>query len=376
VSTSAVEPVGPRTSAAARIESVSVEVVRRRYLISFDISSGATPELVSLLVRITAAGEEGVGETTPMTAYSGETLEGLRDVIEQWLVPAVVGRSVFDLAGLHLAMDGAIRGRPQAKAALDMALVDLQGRLLDVPATALLGGRTRERVDIAWVVGLGDVETTVREALARAEQGFRHIKVKGGVDPRRDLELVSELARSLPEGVEIGLDANEGYELPGAMAALRKMEAAGLALIEQPLPAWDLRGMARLAATLDLQVAADESLRSVHDAATLARLRACDVFNVKLLKVGGLYRARQIAGVAEAEGIPIKVGSMPELGVATLAAAHFAAATPMARVAADLVGPLMVETDVLAAPRLDLEHCPGHVTVPSGPGLGLTLTAP
>ena len=362
-------------TSAARIESVAVDMVRRRYVSPFGISSGDTPELISLLVRIEALGEAGVGETTPMTAYSGETPNGLREVIEQWLAPVVVGRSVFDLAGLHLSMDGAIRGRPLAKAALDMALVDLQGRLLQVPATALLGGRAREQIDIAWVVGLGDIEATVREAVARAAQGFRHIKVKGGTDLRRDEELVGELSRSLPPGTEIGLDANAGYELSSALPALRRMEARGLSLVEQPLPGWDLRGMARLAGTLDLLVVADESLRSLQDAVALARAGACDVFNVKLLKVGGLYRARQLAGVAEAEGIPIKVGSMPELGVGTLAAAHFAAATPSATVAADLVGPLMVEKDVLVSPRLDLETCPGAMRVPDLPGLGCTIAA-
>ncbi|HEX4214546.1 MAG TPA: enolase C-terminal domain-like protein [Candidatus Dormibacteraeota bacterium] len=369
-------PPADRTGAAigdASIESIGIEVVRRRYTVPFGISSGSTAELTSLLVTLSGAGETGVGETTPMTAYSGETLAGLREVIEDHLAPAVRGRQVFDLAGLHLAMDGAIRGRPLAKAALDIALLDLQGRLLGVPVTALLGGRVRERVDIAWVVGLDDVGATVREAAAMAERGFRHIKVKGGIDPRRDLELVTELVRALPAGVEVGLDANEGYDRAAALPALRRMEAAGLALVEQPLPAWDVRGMAELTAALDLLVAADEGLYTLQDAATLARERACDVFNIKVLKVGGLHRARQIAALAEAEGIAVKVGSMPELGMATLAAAHLAAATPGASIAADLVGPLMVESDILASPRLDLERCPGSVEVPRGPGLGATL---
>lgn len=359
--------------AAASIESIGIEVVRRRYAVPFGISSGSTPQLTSLLVTLAGGGEVGVGETTPMTAYSGETLAGLREVIEDHLAPAVRGRRVFDLAGLHLAMDAAIRGRPLAKAALDIALLDLQGRLLDVPVTALLGGRVRERVDIAWVVGLDDVGATVREAVAMAERGFRHIKVKGGVDARRDLELVTELVRSLPAGVEVGLDANEGYDRATALPVLRRMQAAGLALVEQPLPAWDVRGMAELTGALDVLVAADEGLYTLHDAAVLARERACDVFNIKVLKVGGLHRARQVAALAEAEGIAVKIGSMPELGVATIAAAHLAAAVPGATVAADLVGPLMVESDILASPRLDLEHCPGSVGVPAEPGLGLTL---
>lgn len=355
------------------IEAVSVEAVRRRYRVPFGISSGSTAEITSLLVRVASDGVTGIGETTPMTAYSGETSAGLEEVITRYLKPAVLGSPLFDLAGLHERMDQAIRSRPLAKAALDMALVDLQGRLLGVPATALLGGRVREKIPIAWVVGLDDVEATVDEAVERAAHGFRHIKVKGGVEIDRDVELVSLLGERLPRGVELGLDANEGYERPAALRALRRMERAGLSLVEQPLPGWDHRGMAEVAKALDLLVAADESLYSLHDAANLARLHACDVFNIKLLKVGGLHRARQVAAIAEAEGIAVKVGSMPELGVATLAAAQFAAATPGATVAADLVGPLMVESDILASPVLTLDACPGYVPVPCGPGLGLTL---
>lgn len=366
--------IAARGVAAPVIEAVTSEVVRRPYRVPFGISSGRTDDITSLLVRITSRGAAGIGETTPMTAYSGETLAGLEEVIADHLTPAVLGSGVFDLAGLHTRMDAAIRARPLAKAALDMALLDLQGKLLGVPCTALLGGRVRERVEIAWVVGLDDVEATVDEALDRAARGFRHIKVKGGIEIDRDLELVSRLGERLPPGVEIGLDANEGYGRPVALRALRRMERAGLSLVEQPLPAWDHRGMAELSAALDVLVAADESLYSLHDATDLARRRACDVFNIKLLKVGGLYRARQIAAIAEAEGIAIKVGSMPELGVATLAAAHFAAATPGATVAGDLVGPLMAQGDVIASPVFSLETCPGYVPVPRGPGLGFVLS--
>src|SRR5258708_2614475 len=155
-----------------RIETISVEVVRRRYKAAFDISSGSTPDLISLLVKIRAGGETGVGETTPMTAYSGETLGGLAEVINDHLARIVIGHSVFDLAGLHAAMDRAIRGRRLAKAAIDMGLFDLQGKLLDVPVTTLLGGRVREQVDMAWVIGMGTIAGVGTEAVDPASTGF------------------------------------------------------------------------------------------------------------------------------------------------------------------------------------------------------------
>jgi L-alanine-DL-glutamate epimerase-like enolase superfamily enzyme len=358
---------------AQTITAVSTTVVSRPYLTPFEISSGSTPTLESVLVRITAQDAVGIGETTAMTAYSGETTAGLIDAIQSILAPAVVGRPLFDLAGLHQHMDAAVRGRSLAKAAIDMAAIDAQGRALGVPAGVLLGGRVRETVDMAWVIGLAEIEPAVAEAVGKVAEGYRHIKVKGGHDPRRDIELVTELCRSLPAEAELAIDFNEAYDLGTALPMLQRMQRAGLVLAEQPVPGWDVAGLARLTQALDLRVMADESIQSVHDAMRLVRRGACDVFNIKLLKVGGFYRARQVAAIAEAAGIAVKVGTMPELGIATMAAAHFAAATPVATVPADLVGPLLVDGDIVdSAP---FTSRPGHAVLPDGPGLGVELVA-
>jgi L-Ala-D/L-Glu epimerase len=365
----AAKDVGKTASQA--VTQVSTTVVSRAYRTPFAISSGATPSLESVLVLLTAQDATGIGETTAMTAYSGETTAGIIDVIESVLTPAVLGHPLFDLAGLHKRMDEAVRGRSLAKAAIDMAAIDAQGRALGIPAGALLGGRVRDAVDMAWVIGLGEVEAIVAEAVAKAGEGYRHIKVKGGLDPRRDAELVEELCRALPAGVELAIDFNEAYDLGTALPTLQRMQRAGLALAEQPVPGWDVGGLARLTEALDLRVMADESLQSIHDAMRLARINACDVFNIKLLKVGGFYRARQVAAIAEAAGIAVKVGSMPELGLATMAAAHFAAATPVASVPADLIGPLLVDGDIIDPTPFATR--PGQVVLPDGPGLGVNV---
>jgi len=374
----AVAAVGDAEQMASRtITQVSATVVSRAYRTPFAISGGSTASLESVLVLLSAqdaagaGGPVGVGETTPMTAYTGETTAGLIDVIESVLAPAVLGHPLFDLAGLHERMDAAVRGRPVAKAAIDIAAVDAQGRALGVPAGALLGGRMRDAVDTAWVIGLGEIDAIVAEAVVKAGEGYRHIKVKGGLDPRGDVELVEELGRVLPAGVDLAIDFNAAYDVGTALPVLQRMQRAGLVLAEQPVPGWDIDGLARLTETLDLRVMADESVQSIHDAVRLASRGACDVFNIKLLKVGGFHRARQVAAIAEAAGIAVKVGSMPELGVATMAAAHFAAATPVASVPGDLVGPLLVDGDIIdPAP---FTSRPGKVLLPDGPGLGVEV---
>ncbi|TQK51891.1 o-succinylbenzoate synthase [Streptomyces sp. SLBN-118] len=357
-----------------KIASVHTRVVRAPYRRPFVISSGTSPELISLVVEVrTAEGESGFGEASPMTAYTGETLAGLQAALTEHAAPALVGRDPRDLAGAHAAMDAAIRGQHLAKAALDIALHDLAARAAGWPVHLLLGGCVRPRVPTTWVVGLGTVEEMAQEATAYAAKGFTHIKVKGGEDPDLDVGLVRSVRESVPDSVELCLDANEGYDPGTAARTVARLADAGLDLVEQPLPRWDLTGMAALRGGGGVRVMADESMQSPHDALEIVRRGAADVLNIKILKVGGLHRARQVAAVAESAGLAVKIGTMPELGVASLAAAHLAAALPHATVPADLVGPLLVESEPLARSAFAGAVDTGWVEVPVGPGLGHDL---
>lgn len=357
-----------------KIASVHTRVVRAPYRRPFVISSGTSPELISLVVEVrTEEGESGFGEASPMTAYTGETLAGLESALTEHAAPALIGRDPRDLAGAHAAMDAAIRGQHLAKAALDIALHDLAARAAGWPVHLLLGGCVRPRVPTTWVVGLGTVEEMVAEATGYAAKGFTHIKVKGGEDPDLDVRLVTAVREAVPDAVELSLDANEGYDPGTAGRTVARLADAGLDLVEQPLPRWDLRGLAALRSSGGVRVMADESMQSLHDAMEIVRRDAADVLNIKILKVGGLYRARQIAGLAESAGLSVKLGTMPELGVATLAAAHLAAALPHATVPADLVGPLLVDAEPLAPKAFAGVGDTGWVDVPAGPGLGHDL---
>ncbi|GAA4896777.1 dipeptide epimerase [Streptomyces coeruleoprunus] len=358
-----------------KIASFHTRVVRARYRRPFAISSGTSPELVSLVVEVrTDDGLSGFGEASPMTAYTGETLAGLSAAVTEHVGPALIGRDPRDLAGAHTAMDAAIRGQHLAKAALDLALHDLAGRAAGWPLHLLLGGRVTGRVPTTWVVGLGTLEETAEEAARYAELGFPHIKLKGGEDPARDVALVTAVRKAVPESVELSLDANEGYAPGEAARTVGRLADAGLDLVEQPLPRWDLDGLAALRGRGGVRVMADESLQSLHDALEIVRRGAADVLNIKILKVGGLHRARQVAALAEAAGLTVKIGTMPELGVATLAAAHLSAALPHATVPPDLVGPLLVDAEPLAPAAFAATARSGHVDLPGAPGLGHALT--
>ncbi|MFE7130166.1 mandelate racemase/muconate lactonizing enzyme family protein [Streptomyces sp. NPDC057638] len=354
-----------------KIAEIQTRVIRAPYRRPFVISSGTSPELVSLLVEVrTTDGATGHGEASPMTAYTGETLAGLAAAVTDHVAPALIGRDPRDLAGAHTAMDRAIRGQRLAKAALDIALHDLAARAAGWPLHLLLGGAVRDPVETAWVVGLGTLDEMAAEAAEYAARGFTHVKVKGGDDPEADIRLVRLVRDAIPSTTELSLDANEGYSPATAAHTVTRLADAGLDLIEQPLPRWDLDGMASLRRAGAVRVMADESLHSLQDALEIVRRGAADVLNIKLLKVGGLYPARQVAAVAAAAGLPVKLGTMPELGVATLAAAHLAAALPGATVAPDLVGPLLVAAEPLAPKAFAGAAESGRVTLPGVAGLG------
>jgi L-Ala-D/L-Glu epimerase len=379
----AADPEGSRGTAGQHadgipttIVEVSHRVISVPYRRPFAISSGeASPQLTTIVVTLrTDGGVTGHGEAAPMTAYTGELLAGVQAALDV-LGDAVTGLEVTDLGRAHQVMDATLRGNRLAKAAIDVAMHDAAARSLGAPVCSLLGGAVRDRIPLAWVIGLEEIHAVVREAVTQAEAGFEHIKVKGGEAPDRDVQLVKELRAALPEHVELSLDANEAYDLPSAGRALRHMDDLGLDLIEQPLPRWDIAGMARLTEGLQMAVMADESVLSPPDALRVAEAGAADVINLKLLKLGGLRTALDVAAIAGAAGLKVKVGSMPELSVATMAAAHLAAVVPHATVPADLVGPLMVDTDPLLAgdqpPGSD-----GQLPVPTGPGLGPLLDEP
>lgn len=365
--TTATEVAAP---APARIAEIRTRTASADYIRPFAISSGVSHTLTSVVVEVrTEDGTVGFGESSPMTAYSGETEAGVTAAIRDHLAPAVIGTDPMAFAAAHVRMDAALRGQRIAKAGIDIALHDLAGRLTGLPAHRFLGGAVRTEVPSTWVVGLASVEESVAEAVERATAGFSHIKVKGGSDPDRDLTLVRAVRTALPDHVELSMDANEGYDLPTAQRVLPRMADAGLAIVEQPLPHWDLAGAARLRERLELRVMADESVQSLHQAHQVAAAGAADIINIKILKVGGLHRALQVAAIAEAAGLAVKIGSMPELGVATLAALHLSAALPHAGVPPDLVGPLLVRAEPLA-PEAFTAAGGGSLAVPTGPGLG------
>ena len=356
------------------IVDIHYQEVERALKGHFDIAGGQSTSIHAILVKIhTDDGIIGIGEAVPMPAYSGQTIGDVIDALNGCLIPALLDAPIESIEGLHQRMNAAIKEQPMAKAALDIAYHDVIGKMQGVPVYQLLGGAYRKMVPLSWAIGLGSPETIIHEAQEAISRGFRTIKIKIGLDAERDLEVLARLRESIGPDIQLRVDANEGYDYVTARSTLQKMQAYTLQLIEQPLPRWDVRGIRDLRSRLDTPILADESLFTIQDAMMLVQENAADLFNIKLMKLGGLRPALKFAAIAEAAGIPCMVGSMPELGVATMAGVHFAKAIPGVSYPCELIGPLMAKLGIVAGDLFSLQNEEIVAIASSLPGLGLDL---
>lgn len=362
----------------SKVTGVKVKVVevplKKQWQISLYKASVRRHAVVELS---TEAGAVGYGEASPSPAFMGEGADSVATVIETYLAPAITGLDVFDLEKLHLAMNGAIAGNEAAKSAVDIAAHDALGKLVGEPLYKLLGGDTKDgRVPLSWVVGMQGDEDAVEEAQKYVAMGFRTIKLKIGKDPGRDVNIVQKVSEAVGDGVAIRLDANQGYDVGTAVKVIREIEdTVRIESVEQPVPRWNIEGLKVIRSKIRTPVMVDEAIFGPQDALKVIAAGACDIVNIKIGKVGGIWPAKKVAAIAEAAGIPCTVGSNLELSIGSAAALHFATSTPAVKLPSDLlIGPFLHDQDITAR-SLKESFVDGYGLVPQTPGLGVIPVA-
>ena len=338
------------------------------------LSFGTISAANYLIVRLrTDDGLEGLGEAVTLggPTWNEESVDLAEVVAERYLAPELIGLDPFGIEQVHAVMDRRVKGNRFAKAAVEMACYDLVGKALGRPLYDLLGGPYRDRIPLSWSLAIGDVAAEVAEAERLIERGHGIFKIKvGELAPSEDVARVQQLAAALGGRARLRVDANQGWDEAASLSAIPALEAAGIELLEQPVPRWNVAALARLAARFDLPIMADESVCTPHDALDLIRLAAADVFALKLAKAGGIKPSKAVAAIAAAAGLPCYVGCMIETGIGTAAYAHFAASTPAVTLGCELFGPLLLVEDIVAEP---IRYEAGQIVVPDGPGLGVRL---
>jgi L-alanine-DL-glutamate epimerase-like enolase superfamily enzyme len=330
-----------------------------------------------VIVRIdTDDGAYGIGESVTDIGFFGEPLEEVKSAIDVHLGPRLVGANPFDIEKAMHSLD--FRGNSCARAGIDLALHDLAGRVLGVPVSVLLGGTVRSRVPVAVEIAGGPPEGMASYARRCMDRGIRAFKAKIGGIPEQDVERIAAMREAVGPGVSIRADANQGFSVKEAIRFCHLSEAQGLGvdLLEQPVQAWNLDGMAHVRASVDTLIEADESAYSIHDVMNIIRRDAADVINIKIDKAGGLHSAKKIAALAEAAGLKTVLGTAFGLGPEIAAKLHLAASTVGVTDAVEFTE-ILLHDNILSGPvgkslslPLDEDGC---FAVPEGPGLGVEI---
>jgi muconate cycloisomerase len=361
-----------RDFAIASIRSTIVDVptVRRHELSSLSVTAQS---YVIVELRLTN-GVEGIGEAATLGGprWSEESVESIKATIDVYLAPAIIGAPANRFEAARIRMDEAAKRNNAAKAAIESALFDAVGKSLGVSAVQLLGGAVRESVPVLWTLASGDPAQEIEEAEkkldARLHDTFK-IKI-GARSPEADVARLRRLAGALAGRASLIVDANQAWDETTAVRCLPVLAELGVRLVEQPLPAWNLAGMARLRARSTVPLMADEGVFSAHDMLDVARAGAADVVSLKLVKHGGLLATRDVAAVAEAAGIGLYGGCLLESSIG--AAAHLQVFAGLRELpwGCEHFGPQILVDDLVEEPLHFADFC---IHLPAGPGLGVTL---
>ncbi len=348
-------------SAESRVEAFGLT---RPYTIAFRRIESV--ENVILRIR-TGSGLLGLGAASPEPRVTGETKEACRLSLSAERLQWLIGRDGSDSESITREAADRMSGTPAALAAVDIALHDLAAQERGLPLVEMLG-RAHEALPTSITIGIKPLEETLAEAEEYLARGFRILKIKVGLDLEEDLRRLAGLRERAGPEIRIRADANQGYSAEETLRFFRETASLDLEFLEQPLLARDVEAMRALPENVRERIAADESLLSEQDARILAGPpRACGIFNIKLMKCGGIAPARRITAIAESAGIRLMWGCMDESRISIAAALHAALSCPATHYL-DLDGSLDLARDAVDG-GFTLEE--GVMRTTDGPGLGV-----
>lgn len=334
----------------------------------FTISLGTIYSTNGVLIRIlTDSGIIGIGESCPFQPITGETQQTNIDVAQN-LREMLKGKDPLAIESSNKLFGGFLHSNPSIVAAFDMALYDILGKVAGLPVFRLLGG-DKNTFETDITTGIDTPENMVNNAKAHIAAGFKTLKVKIGQDPDLDISRLQAIRDAIGYDHPVRIDANQGYTVPQAIYALRHMEKFKIQFCEQPVVFSDIAGMRQVREASPIPIMADETLFFPSDAVRLIQADACDYFNIKLMKAGGITNSLRISMIAEAANIRCMLGCMNETRIALTAAAHVHGAQKNI-LFADLDGYFSHTVD----PVVDgMKVQGGTITLPEKPGLGVDI---
>ena len=298
--------------------------LKEPYSISYETYDFA----INIMMRMeTSTGIVAWGCAAPDPHVTGESIDrtigGIQDATQEMLLYA---DPLMPLKRLE-QFKKKVKNAPSAIAMVDMALIDLVGKVAGLPVYKILGGY-RRRMMTSVTIGILSVQDTVEKARDFVARGFKALKIKGGKDVGADIERIRKVREAVGHKIRLRFDANQGYTEQEALDFLTGIKNTRLQLFEQPVARNRLNSLGRINNKTQVPVMADESLVNLKDAIMLAKMNPVGLVNIKLMKVGGIYEALKINSVVSAAGIKAMVGCMDETALSISAGLHFALSQP------------------------------------------------
>jgi len=358
-----------RRNLTMKISEVQVVPLQIKYPTVRSFGRHALTHGDNILVRVlTDDGFDGIGEAVSRPYIYGESQVSIVHAIQEWFAPRLIGRSPFDTAAIDWDLDG-VAGNPAAKAAIDMALVELQAKAAGQPTFRFLGG-FQDHVDLSWILTYAPPEELADEASRRYSQGYRCFKVKVGPDEHADAQRMEALRSVLGDDVRIYVDANATFERWSAVKRMDALEESGVSFIEDPIAAVDFEGRRWLGKSSTLPMLADESAKDLDEIDRELTSGGCQLISIKIFRCG-LRGANAILARIAASNATAVIGGQGETTVGALIGSHFAAASRLTtQLPAELSGALRYDFDILEG---GITFSDGRINLSNSPGYGITL---
>jgi O-succinylbenzoate synthase len=349
------------------VRNIVLNHVRVPLVEPFRISSGAVAEKDAIVVRVETDELTGYGESSPMAGsfYSSDTPESCWRELRESLAPALIDKS-FESAQEASSYIAELAGSNFAKTGLETAFWDIEARSSGKPLYELLGGSAKP-VESGLAVGLYDQIPDLLRTIERyLRDGYKRVKIK--IERGRDVKLVGAVRQEFGD-IPLFVDANGAYDLSD-MNVFKALDDFGLMMFEQPFAGPMLEELAELQKQVRTPVCLDESLESVSDVRRAISLGSMKIANIKIQRVGGFRNALAVYEVCREHGIPVWVGTMPELGIGQ--AQGMALATlPHCTYPTDVEASLRWFRDDIISPYLDVKD--GYLQPSPSPGLGFDV---
>jgi muconate cycloisomerase len=357
------------------IEKIEAIIVDLPTIRPHHLSMAVMRKQTMVIIRLFCSdGIEGIGESTTIggLSYGEESPESMKLNIDTYFTPLLIGKKAHLIHQAMTLLDKNIKGNRILKSGIETALLDAQGKRLGVPISTLLGGAMTDRLPVLWTLASGNTEKDIAEAeqlLASGRHNIFKLKI-GWQDPSLSIAHVSAIKKALGDKAKITVDVNQAWDESTAKQSIAKLETAGVDLIEQPIARENFEGLARLTQMFKVPIMADEAQGDLTDAFKLAKMRACDVFALKIGKAGGLYNVLKAAAIAESADISLYGGTLLEGSIGSVASAHAFSTLRKMSWGTELFGPLLLTDDVVTT-KIDFSN--NSFQIPQGAGLGLEL---